>query len=139
MSEDITQIAAAAEDYVLGVADNDFERLARAFDVPKAQMKLVGGEDGEETVYSIPVQDVWEKIWSRLPKNPDASFELIDLFVYGKKMATVKLQVNEMFFDHLSLYKVNGAWKIYDKISRPLPNGKAPELDLAAIFDAETA
>lgn len=134
MKDDYRHIVATVADYVTGVAENDQKKIERAFDFGKAQMKLVDSADDGESVYVLPLPELWEKAWSKLPKNPDANFEVLDLTVHQGKMASVCLKVNNMYLDHLSLYKVNQKWKIYDKMSLPWPGGGAPKVDLASIF-----
>ncbi len=121
-------------DYVFGVATNDWERIQQAFDTPKAQMKLITGEPDAENVFVIPVQQVWEKIWSKLPPNPNHTAEIISISIHECRIAIVTLNNNGRYFDQLSLYKVNNRWKIYDKLSRILGGGHIPEADLIAAF-----
>lgn len=134
MKEDYRHIVATAADYVMGVAENDQNKIKRAFDFSKAQMKLVNSAEDSESVYVLPIPVLWEKAWSKLPSNPDARFEVLDLTVHQGKMASLCLNVNNMYLDRLSLYKVNDTWKIYDKMSLPWPGGNAPKIDLASIF-----
>jgi len=121
-------------DYVYGVATNDWARIQRAYDVPKAQMKLITGEPGAEKVFVIPIEQVWEKIWSTLPANPDHTAEIISVSVYENRIAIVVLNNNGRYFDQLSLYKVNNRWSIYDKLSRQIDGGHIPEADMIAAF-----
>lgn len=121
-------------DYVFGVATNDWPRLQRAYDVPKAQMKLITGKEGAEKVYVAPIQDVWDKIWRNLPLSPDHQVEITSISIRKQRIAIVELNNNDRFFDQLSLYKVNGQWKIYDKLTRMLDGGQIPERDLTAMF-----
>lgn len=124
----------AVLDYVYGVATNDWTRIQQAFDTPKAQMKLITGDPGNERVFVIPVQQVWEKIWSTLPPNPDHTAEIISISVHEGRIAIVTLNNNNRYFDQLSLYKVNDCWKIYDKLSRQLDGSHIPEADMIAAF-----
>lgn len=129
--EDVTN---TVFDYVFGVASNDWDRIQQAFDTPKAQMKLITGEPGTEKVFVIPIEQVWEKIWSKLPPSPTHTVEITGISVHEDRIAIVTLNNNDRYFDQLSLYKVNGAWKIYDKLSRILDGGHIPEADLTAAF-----
>ncbi len=121
-------------DYVFGVAANDWDRIQQAFDTPKAQMKLITGEPGTEKVFVIPIEQVWEKIWRKLPASPTHTAEITSISVHEDRIAIVTLNNNDRYFDQLSLYKVNGVWKIYDKLSRMLGGGHISEADLTAAF-----
>ena len=130
---DYNGVTEAVFDYVFGVATNDWGRIQRAFDIPKAQMKLITGEPGAESVFVIPIELVWKKIWSTLPLSPNHTAEITSISVYQGRIAVVTLN-NGRYFDQLSLYKVNDCWKIYDKLSRILEGGHIPEADLIAAF-----
>ena len=125
-------------DYVYGVATNDWNRIKRAYDVPKAQMKLITGEPGAEKVFVIPIEQVWEKIWSTLPPSPDHTAEIINVAIYENRIAVVALNNNERYFDQLSLYKVNDRWTIYDKLSRLLDGTHLPEADMIKAFGPQS-
>ena len=131
---DVTAVTDAALDYVFGVATKDKDRLEKAFDVPKAQMKLITGPEGGEKVYVIPVRDVWDKIWSTLPDAETHGVEITAISIQEGRVASVELNNNDRFFDQLGLYKINGEWKIYDKLTRMLDGGQIVEPDLIAMF-----
>ncbi len=133
-AEDISAVVATVLDYTFGVATKDWDRLQRAFDVPKAQMKLISGAGGNEKVFVIPVQAVWDKIWSTLPDSDVHTVDITAISVKHGQIAVVELDNNNRFFDQLSLYKINGQWKIYDKLTRMLDGGQIPEKDLIAMF-----
>lgn len=131
---DCNAIVEAVLDYAFGVATKDWDRLQRAYDVPKAQMKLITGSVGGEKVFVIPIQDVWEKIWQVLPESDSHQVEITSISIQQGRIAVVEFNNNNRFFDQLSLYKVNGSWKIYDKLTRMLDGGQIPEEDLIAMF-----
>lgn len=132
--QDYKDVSEAVFNYVYGVATNDWPRIQKAYDVPKAQMKLITGDPGAEKVFVIPIEQVWEKIWSTLPKNPNHTAEILNISVHEGRIALVTLNNNNKYFDVLSLYKVNDSWKIYDKLTRMLDGGYIPEADLIAAF-----
>lgn len=134
---DFANVVAAALDYAFGVAEKDWARLQQAFDAPKAQMKLITGEPGAETVYDIPVEDVWKQIWSTLPDAPEHSVEITSVTIQHGRVAVVEMNNNDRFYDQLGLYKVNGQWKIYDKLTRMLDGGYIPEAELERMFGAQ--
>lgn len=131
---DILAVTDTALDYVFGVATKNKARLEKAFDVPKAQMKLITGADGQEKVYVVPVRDVWDKIWSTLPDADTHTVEITSISIQEGRVATVEMNNNDRFFDQLGLYKINGEWKIYDKLTRMLDGGQIAEKNLIAMF-----
>lgn len=131
---DHENIIKATLDYAHGVAEGSWERVARAYDVPKAQMKLITGEVGAEKVYIMPVQELWDKVWSKLPESPAHRVEILSMQILEGRMAVVSLNNNGTYIDLLSLYKVNDSWKIYDKLSRTVSGAHIPEADLVALF-----
>lgn len=136
-ADDIAAVTQAALDYALGVADGDYELIERAYDVPKAQMKLVTGDEGAEKVYVLPIKDVWENIWSQLPRSDAHKVEILSVAVHEGRIANVTLNNNGAYFDYLSLYKVNGRWRIYDKLARTIGSGNIPEQTLVDAFGAQ--
>lgn len=133
-TDDFQLIINAALDYAYGVASKDWGRIQRAFDVPKAQMKLITGSPKDEKVYVMAIVDVWEKIWSLLPLSSDHSVDILSVSIQESRMANVTMNNNGTFLDYLSLYKVRGEWKIYDKLARSLDGKNIPEEKLISLF-----
>ncbi|MEM9618809.1 MAG: nuclear transport factor 2 family protein [Pseudomonadota bacterium] len=133
MNDDPEKIAAAVNQYVFGAARKDYEAISEAFDVPNAQMKLISQKECREIVVTIPIELVWKKIWSTLPDRKQIFADILSLDIRLEKMATVIVNNSDIFLDLLTLYKVNGQWKIVDKLSRPL-SGETPVLDLDDIL-----
>ncbi len=131
---DILAVTDAALDYVFGVATKDKARIEKAFDMPKAQMKLITGPEGREKVYVIPVERVWDKIWSTIPGADTHTAEITSISIQEGRVAVVEMDNNGRFFDQLGLYKINGRWKIYDKLTRMLDGRQIPEKDLVTMF-----
>ncbi|WP_262693140.1 nuclear transport factor 2 family protein [Kordiimonas aquimaris] len=133
-TDDFQMIINAALDYAYGVASKDWDRIKRAFDVPKAQMKLITGTPKDEKVYVMAIVDVWEKIWSPLPLSPNHIVEFLNISIQEGRLANVTMKNNGVFLDYLSLYKVGGKWKIYDKLARSLDGANIPEEKLISLF-----
>lgn len=134
---DYVAIIQTVLDYAQGVAAHDLEKIKNAFDIPKAQMKLLTGSLGTEKVYVIPIEKVWNKIWSGWPNVEKHHVEVSSVTIHEKSMATVFMNNNDIFSDELSLYKINGAWKIYDKLTRAYDGKNIPEDKLAELFGAQ--
>lgn len=131
---DIAAVIDAALAYAFGVAAKDRSLIGEAFDVKKAQMKLITGEAPNEKVFALPIEDVWKKIWQTLPTPASHEVEIRSVAVHDGRLAVVHMINGDRFFDQLSLYKVNGTWRIYDKMSRLLDGSQIPEADLEALF-----
>lgn len=128
-------VIAAALDYVLGVAGKDQARIERGFEMDRAQMKLIAPDpDGGERVFVVPIRQVWEKIWSQWPESPDHKAEVLNLTVTEGRMASITINSNDAFIDQLHLYKLNGQWKIVDKLAIRHPSAEPLEIDLEEIF-----
>ncbi len=136
---DSAAIVAAARDYALGVADHNVARIERAFAMDQAQLKLVLEQDGKPVVFVIPIRDLMEKIWLKMPKSPDHFVEVINLNVIEGRYATIVVNNNNDFLDQLSLYKINGRWRIVDKLAMRHPDAPPSSVDLVEIFGNQTA
>lgn len=132
--KDVLAVTQAALDYAFGVATKNWPQISQAYDAPKAQMKLITGNPGSEKVYVLPIADVWEKIWSQLPDSETHEVEITHVSVREGRVATIEMNNNGRFFDQLGLYKVNGQWRIYDKLTRLLDGDHIPENDLELMF-----
>lgn len=101
-------------------------------------MKLITGGTGAEKVYVLPIEDVWDKIWSQLPDADVHDVEITHISINEGRVATVEMKNNNRFYDQLGLYKVNGEWRIYDKLTRLLEGGHIPEEDLQHMFGPQS-
>ena len=128
------EIIASAMDYVFGVAENDRQRIERGYDVPRASMQLIDNQNGQERTFNIPISAVWDKIWSKRPRNKNHRAEIISLHVSGGRMASITIDNNGDFIDQLSLYKLNGQWKIVNKLAIRHPDAEPLQLDLEGLF-----
>ena len=133
-SDDYKMLTETALDYAMGVASHDWERISRAYLVPKAQMKLITGTLGAEKIYVMPIKSVWEKIWSHLPESHNHHVDILSITIFEGRIANVTMNNNNVFFDYLSLYKINGTWKIVDKLARTKDGINMPEEKLIALF-----
>jgi len=135
IAADHDAVIAAALDYVFGVATKDLARIERGFEIDKAQMKLIAPDPaGGERVFTVPIRQVWEKVWSQSPGSPDHTAEVLNLTVTEGRMASITINSNNVFIDQLHLYKLNGRWKIVDKLAIRHPKAEPLDMDLEAIF-----
>lgn len=137
LQSDHEAIIQAAYDYAYGVASHDWDRVKRAFALDKAQMKVRYEKDGAQKVFVVPIRDLLEKVWKSLPESADHHVEVLDLNIVGDTYATVAINNNDQFLDHLSLYKLDGHWKIVDKLAIRHPEAEPMTIDWDSIFGVQ--
>ena len=134
MPDHHTAIIEAARDYAYGVASHDTARLERAFAMDQAQLKLVLDQGGEPVVYVIPIRDLMERVWLKLPLSEDHFIEVLNLNVVSNRYASIVINNNDQFIDQLALYKVGENWKIVDKLAIRHPSAPPASGDLVEVF-----
>ena len=106
------------DSYFKGVTQTDRSLLEKAWDTPNAHMKYVRkDEDGKEAVHVIPIAKAFDNWLSR--EAPSSTGRVLSLDIVDGKMAMVKYQFiygKTDYTDCLSLYKINGDWKIVNKV-----------------------
>jgi hypothetical protein len=111
-------IRAAVFDYFNGQTVQSAEQLNRAFVADNATMVgLMRAQDGTETLRTW--RDMNEVItnWSANP-NPSAPArdgEILDMHITDGRIATVIFRSTTMFYDALTLMKIDGQWRIVAK------------------------
>jgi len=117
-SADEQAITRAVFDYFNGQTVGSAEQLNRAFAADNATMVgLVRAQDGTESLRTS--RDMNEVIasWSATP-NPNAparSGEILDMHIVDGRIATVLFRSTTMFYDALTLIKIDGQWRIVAK------------------------
>ena len=113
---DEARIREVVDLYFNGVVNADRALLERAWD-RNAHMKHVKADrDGIEAVHVVPI-DVAFEWWTRV-KAKTSLGKVLSVDIVDGKMAFVKFEFhyNKLdYIDYLSLYKVNGEWKIVNK------------------------
>ena len=116
----------AVDMYFNGVTRADRELLEKAWYANGASMKYVqdvGADAGKFKDVKIPIAFDW---WTRT-KPKSASGKILSLDIVGDSMALVKF---EFLYDHfhyidfLTLYKIDGEWKLVSKTFVRLDNKK---------------
>jgi len=115
--------------YIKGAASADAADFERAFAVDVADMKWVrkDRETGVETLGSRPISEAIES-WTKAGKG-ESWGKVVDVRIIDDKLAhaTIELLWQEhLYVDVMSLYKLNGEWKIVNKtfVSRGRADGK---------------
>jgi hypothetical protein len=104
--------------YIKGAQTADAADFERAFAVEIADMKWVwkDPETGVETLGSRPITEAIES-WTKAGKA-ESWGKVVDVRIVDDKLAhaTIELLWQEhLYVDVMSLYKVNGEWKIVNK------------------------
>ena len=109
-ADDFGAVRAAVFDYFDGINEVSRERLERAFD-PSAELKNVGANGA---IVAQPIDQVIER-W--MAKEPEArEGEILSIDVTDGEIARVVFDYNGDYIDFLTLAKVQGRWKIIDKV-----------------------
>ena len=109
-------VHAAVDGYLDGVAKADAALLERVWDLDQGRMVFVRARDGNETVVDVPIRDAIQRWTSRTP-DP-SSGRVLSINIIDGRMALAQVDMvygPHHYVDLLSLYKVNGAWKIVNK------------------------
>jgi hypothetical protein len=117
-SEDEAGVRAAVFDYFNGQTVASAEQLNRAFVADNATMVgMMRAQDGTESLRTW--RDMNEVItnWSANP-NPSAAArdgEILDMHIVDGRIATVIFRSTTQFYDALTLFKIDGQWRIVAK------------------------
>jgi putative lumazine-binding protein len=116
--DDHDAIRAVIQDYFEGVSGANTAPLERAWESSAGHWKGIETDvAGYETVKVEPIFDSIER-WAKGPTK-DASGEVLSLEVIDGQIAIVKFDFqlgNDRYLDILSLYKLNGEWKLINKM-----------------------
>jgi protease I len=109
-ADEFPAIRAAVFDYFEGINTVSRDRLERAFD-PGAELKSVG-ESGALVVE--PIADAIER-WMR--GEPDKRVgDILSIDIAAGEIARVVFDYDGRYVDFLTLARINGQWKIIDKV-----------------------
>lgn len=109
---DYTQIEKTVSYYLDGGTNNDFETLKKAFH-PDAKMKYIRGENYTE----VNAVDFFKNAIKPGPKQNRTS--IVEQINIAGNAANARLRIdypNFYFIDYMNLLKIDGEWKIVNKI-----------------------
>ncbi|MDP5306789.1 nuclear transport factor 2 family protein [Paracoccus spongiarum] len=116
--DDHQAIRLVIQDYFEGVSSADRAPLDRAWDAGSGHWKGVVTDPGRvETVKVEPIADSIRRWAAGTPGT--STGRIVALEVIDGQLAIVKFELqlgDERFLDVLSLYKVNGTWKLVNKV-----------------------
>jgi len=121
---DIDGITAAVQNYFDGYVDRDIAKLNKAFDIANGTMKVPVTKDGHTMGYQNRYFKELMPIWGNREKlDPEVRkkcrLEILNMDVVDSRIATarISMKVDQMeYIDMLSLQKIEGQWKITNKI-----------------------
>jgi protease I len=111
--EEVAAIQAAVFDYFEGINEKDRTRLESAFDT-SAQLK---SPDGDGAVKVEPIADAIARWMSGNPQQRKG--KILKLDITEDQVAQVVFDYDGIFVDFLTLLKLDGKWKIVDKVFIP--------------------
>ena len=109
-TNDMASIHAAVFDYFDGINTKNRERIEWAFD-PSAQLKSPAG-NGKVKVE--PIADAVARWMSDTPQSRVG--EILAVEITDGQVARVVFDFDEAYIDFLTLLKLDGQWKIVDKV-----------------------
>lgn len=110
-------IEAAVMDYFEGQGERSEERLTRAFYGATAQMVgITKAENGGTDVRSWAMSEIIPQ-WSQgEPGTAERKGEILSMNIADGRLATVMFDSDGRFYDALTLAKIDGEWKIVQKV-----------------------
>lgn len=112
-ADDFSAIRIAVFDYFEGINEVSRERLQRAF-TETAALKSIG-DSGELLVE--PIAEAIARWMKNTPKK--RSGRILSVDVLAESIARVTFDFDGAYLDLLTLAKLNGEWKIIDKVFVP--------------------
>jgi hypothetical protein len=105
------------EDYIVGWRDGNAELLSRAFATESGTIMWVGSQDDQQVLQSM----TFEAAIARGKSNSSYGLEwqVLSLDVVDSSVALAKLDISRSrgsYIDFLTLYKIDGSWKIVNKV-----------------------
>lgn len=123
-NKELQNVTTCIENYFYGYVERDIEKLNLAFDTLHGTMKAPGGNNnGTEAYKNLYFKDLIPK-WGNRDKLSakelaDTELQILNIDIYDSQMATGKISMrvgDTTYIDILSLQKLNGLWKITNKI-----------------------
>ncbi|WP_235296521.1 nuclear transport factor 2 family protein [Portibacter marinus] len=113
ISNDKDAIEQTLNNYIYGRNEGDIERLRKAFH-PSAELKYIDPNTTELRTWAS--EDYINNQEAGKSKNCTAEIKSINVFQDAAQATVVITYPNVVFYDFMSLLKVEGEWLIVDKI-----------------------
>ncbi|MCO6437384.1 MAG: nuclear transport factor 2 family protein [Phycisphaerae bacterium] len=115
-SADYVAVHATIDAYFEGAATAKAGPFEKAWDLDAGRMVFVRTVDGVDSVQSVPVHDAIQH-WTSRPAE-ESWGKVLSIDIIDGRMAVAKVEMlyrGHIYVDMLSLYKINGEWKIVNK------------------------
>ncbi len=117
-SEEKDELRQVIDDYIVGWREGDSEILSRVFELEHGYVIWVtSDENGTSRVDSMSFRDIVAR-GKAAGESYGSRVEILSLDVTDDKVAAAKVAIafrGGTYIDHLTLYKVDHAWKIVAK------------------------
>ncbi len=116
---DLAAIRATIEAYAEGYRRGDRDLQERAFDAERGHFKsIVKVDDGPDRVRVTPIPEWIDKVTNRENPEPlDVEVRILSITTVNEHIANVFLDFNDSLFDMMLVAKIDGEWRILNKIS----------------------
>ena len=123
-NKELEKVTNCIENYFYGYIERDINKLNSAFDTLHGTMKAPGGNnDGTEAYKNLFFKDLLPKWGNRAKLSQselaDTELKILNIDIHDSQMAIGKISMrvgNTTYIDVLSLQKLNGMWKITNKM-----------------------
>lgn len=108
-------VTATLMNYLEGGTNGESERVVAAFH-PNATMQYIDNKTGEHKI--VPIGDFLARVKQNDGKKLDRTYKIVSMDI-SETAANAKLEIDGgsyIFHDYMNLLKINGEWKIVNKI-----------------------
>jgi len=115
-ADDESAVRAAVESYFEGARTGTAGPFEKAWDLETGRMVYVRERDGVEALHSVPIREAIKHWTAGPPGESWGKIQSIDMIDGKMAIANVEMLFHgTIYLDLLSLYKVDGTWKIVNK------------------------
>ncbi len=115
-SADYASVHAVIDSYFEGARTATSAPFEKAWELENGRIVFVRRKDGIDGVISVPIRDAI-KSWTSKPAD-ESWGKVLSIDIVDGRMAAAKVEMlyrGHIYIDLLSLYKINGDWKIVNK------------------------
>ena len=122
--EDFLGVNQAINNYFEGYVNRDIDKLKAGFHIEAGAMKRVMySDEGKQSIMIYPFDELIPAWAKGKPRSQDvianSILEVLSIDITDKQIASAKIKMivgDKGYTDVLSLHKINGVWKITDKM-----------------------
>lgn len=116
-SADYASVHTVINSYFEGARTATSAPFEKAWELENGRMVFVRRKDGVDGVVSVPIRDAIKR-WTSRPAD-ESWGKVLSIDIVDGRMAVAKVEMlyrGHIYIDLLSLYKINGDWKIVNKL-----------------------